>query len=223
VRRAALAWALSFTAAAILAAPAHGLPILSATDGQALAGLLAQATTQQGVCYGWAVTLSGARQGTDEGSSSGAGVALDTQSCAKWILFSGSIVLQPVSSDADDTASFHVTSNLAGAPGDSDLADHGVSADDLVGEQADLALANAVSLLPLLAAARGVAAPLQLRSGEGALAPGDRPAGGPGSDFLRVYGWGLGLAFAVFFGGLTWFLITLFRRRSRPKPQRASL
>lgn len=185
--------------------PAHALPILDAVDAQELAQELAEATAVQGICYGWDVTVddaAGTYSGVDMGSSRGVGIP--AQACDQWMVFRAFLTYTSESSETEDSATFGVTSNVMGAPGEQDLRVVGIDGDALLGATDDLAIVNAVRSLPALAAERGLVPPLILERNTDAIPPVDRPTPGTGSDWTRTYGEFILLAVLLLIGGLTW-------------------
>jgi hypothetical protein len=63
---------------------AHAYPFLDQGDAAELANELAEATDEQGICYGWQVSVddqSGGPSGTDVGSNFGPGQEIDATQC----------------------------------------------------------------------------------------------------------------------------------------------
>ena len=210
---------VGLSALLLLAAPAAASAdvIFDPADADDLAAALAEATADQDVCYGWNVQVDDPVAGQSEsvGSDRGAGTAVDTSSCSKYVILDVFINYTSESSESEDSASYDVTSS-PGGPTRSDMNDLDLDWDGLTGEDPDVVIGNAVSALPLLAADKGMGKGI-----EAAPATGDAPADAsltddPGSDWFRNSGgmllWGLGLLLA---GGL--FAWWVFRTRP-PKP-----
>lgn len=213
-RLAALVAAVSATA--LWASPAGALPVLEAADATELAQVLADATDDQDVCYGWEVTVNdygGSASGVDEGSSLGVGpTAIETE-CERYVIFEARITYTSQASEYEDSASFEVRSNIPGAPTSADLGEAGISTGGLLGGNDDQVVANAALLLPALVAEKGLAPPIALEANTQPLPSSDRATGTPGSDWLRKYGAAAGMAALVFAGGLGWAGWIVFRER----------
>lgn len=204
-RAALLALVLAVAGAAT---PAGAVPILDPVDAEDLARELAEATTVQGICYGWQVTVrddSGTYSGTDVGSSLGAGLnAAGDRLCPRFIVFRADIHYTAESSESEDSASFLVFANVGGGPDDRDLRRVGVTESSLLGSKDDLGLINAVQALPALVAEKRLAAAVPAAPTEGTIPAADRPTNRPDSDWARAYGEFLGISAVLFFGGLGW-------------------
>lgn len=216
------AWVpVGLSALLLLAGPATASAdvIFDPADADDLAATLAEATAAQDICYGWNVQVSDQSSSDSEsvGSDRGAGVAVDTMSCSKYVVLDVYITWTSESSESEDSASYDVTSS-AGGPTRSDLDGLELDWDGLTGEDPDVVIGNAVAALPLLAADKDMGKAI-----EAAPASGDAPADAsltddPGSDWFRNNGgtmlWGLGLLLA---GGV--FFLWVFRSRPRkPEP-----
>jgi hypothetical protein len=188
-------------------APAGALPILETADATELAQALAEATEDQDVCYGWKVTVydyGGGADGIDQGSSLGVGqTAIQTQ-CPRYVVFDAYITYTSSASEAEDSASFDVVSNIPGAPTAADLRGNGVSGGGLLGAHDDEVVANATLLLPALMAEKGLAEPISLEANTQPLPASDRATGTPGSDWLRKYGAAVAIAALMVLAGLGW-------------------
>jgi hypothetical protein len=204
----------------LLAAPgtASADVIFDPADADDLAASLAEAYTDQGVCYGWQVTVNDVST-TDEsvGSNFGAGKPVSSGACDKTVEFHATITYTSESSESEDSASYDVTSTPSGVTRD-DLDALGIDFDDLTGEDPDVAIGKAVIALPLLAADKGVAEPLSATP-DNATAPADAQlTDSPGSDWWRDRGgmllWGLGLLAAG--GVFVWWILWTNRRTKRP-------
>ncbi len=186
-------------------AAAGAVPILDVPDAEELVRQLADATAVQGICYGWQVVVqdeSGRYSGTDLGSSRGVGLPAEHSSCPRFMVFRADLHYTSESSESEDSASFSVFANVGGGPDEGDLRRLGVTAQALLGEKDDLAVANAVLALPALVAERGLAPPVPPEETEGTIPATDRPTGRPGSDWVRAYVAFILLAAALVVGGL---------------------
>lgn len=179
--RAALVAAVMISLAA---APAQA-GVVAPEDAAELAQSLAEATEDQGICYGWSVSnnFDGA---PDLGSGSGPAVPVDVgQGCTKrFIELTGSIDYACDSCDSSDSASVDIRSTFANGPTVGDLSALGLDAGDLTGDDDDTTLINMVNALPLLAADRGLAPYLEYEPATDVPAA-DRATDRPGSDLLR--------------------------------------
>lgn len=212
---------VGLSALLLLAAPvtASADVIFDPADADDLAATLAEATAAQDVCYGWNVHVNDQVSGDSEsvGSDRGAGVAVDTTSCSKYVLLDVYITWTSESSESEDSASYDVVSS-AGGPTRSDMDGLGLDWDGLTGNDPDVVIGNAVSALPLLAADKDMGKAIEAAPASDA-APADAAlTDDPGSDWFRNNGgtmlWGLGLLLG---GGV--FAWWVFRSRPRkPKP-----
>ncbi len=159
-------------------------PLLTPQDAADLTESLADAQAEQGVCYGYVVTINGAV--TDQGSSTGgAGRALDPGRCGKgFAALEAALTYTCETCDGEDSALVNIASSFPDPPTIEDLEGFGLKSGDLLGEQDDTTLFNMVGALPLLVADRGLAKPVGFEAPE-QVAATDRPTGSPGSDFLR--------------------------------------
>jgi hypothetical protein len=206
------------TAALVLggATPAAALPILDNADATELAQALAEATEDQDVCYGWKVTVydyGGSSDGVDEGSSLGVGQSANQVECPRWVVFEATLVYTDAASEAEDSATFSVRSNVPEGPSSTDLREAGISEAGLLGGNDDQVVADATLLLPALMAEQGLADPISLEPNTQTLPAGDRATGTPGSDWLRKYGAALTVAALLVGGGLGWAAWILLRER----------
>ena len=209
VSRATLVAALLFMATG---SSVFALPILDTVDAEELAADLADATAEQGICYGWNVSVqdeSGEFTGDDVGSNLGVGESAVNPECDKWIVFSARIHYTSESSEAEDSADWTIESNLDVER--STLVRLGITDGALLSGDDDVVIANATRALPALAAEEGVAEPVPLEIGAADVPDADKPTGSHGSDWLRAY-WApfaLGIGLVVF--GALWIAVSLFR------------
>ena len=194
--------------------------IFDPADADELAAVLAEATDEQGVCYGWNVRVDNVGVPEDSvGSNSGAGVPIDS-SCAKHVELTAQITYTSESSESEDSASFDVSSS-PGGPTKADLDALDLDWDGLTGEDPDVVIGKAVTALPLLAADKGMAKPIAAAPETGAAPADAQLTDDPGSDWWRGRGgavlWGVGLLLA---GGLfAWWALKVNRARQRPRPE----
>ena len=204
--------------------PAGAVPILDNADATELAQALAEATEDQDVCYGWKVTVydyGGGSDGVDEGSSLGVGQSANQAECPKWVVFEAILTYTSPASEAEDSATFSVRSNVPGGPSSTDLREAGISEAGLLGANDDQVVADATLLLPALMAEHGLADPIALEANTQPLPAGDRATGTPGSDWLRQYGAAVAVAGLTVAGGLGWAAWILLRERPfAPAPVR---
>jgi hypothetical protein len=211
--------AAALTIPFLLAAPgtASADVIFDPADADDLAASLAEAYTDQNVCYGWQVTVNDVST-TDKsvGSNFGAGKPVTDGSCDKTVEFQATITYTSESSEAEDSASYDVTSTPPGVTRD-DLDALGIDFDGLTGEDPDVAIGKAVVALPLLAADKGLADPLAATPDNATPAADAQLTDDPDSDWWRDRGgmllWGVGLLLA---GGLfVWWVLKTNRRTKR--------
>jgi hypothetical protein len=178
VRRAALVAAAAAALVLTGAGPAAATPFLDAADAEDLAGLLAEASAVQGVCYGWTVTLqddSGGPSGTDAGSDRGVGrPPSQIPECRRYVELRAVVRWTAETSDAEDSAGFTVDSiGIDDPPTESEVRSVlGINGTDLAKDDGDVLLFSAVAALPRLLADRGSVPSLTL-----APAPTPPPAG----------------------------------------------
>ncbi len=190
-----------------LAASAGALPVLDQRDAEELAAELAEATAVQGICYGWDVTVhdeEAKASRADIGSSRGVGLPVQDVSCPRWMVFEATLTYTPSNSETEDSATFRVWTNLAGAPYEPELRRVGITGGALLGPDDDLAVVNATLALPALAAELRLAPPVPLEPTVADIPEADRPTGKPGSDWTRSYGHFLVLSVLLVVGGATW-------------------
>jgi hypothetical protein len=209
-----LARAAALLAAAALAAPgtAAALPILDAADAQELAERLADARAQQGVCYGWVVEVqddAGSEGGVDQGSSLGAGTAVDQAVCPRAVVLRAFVHYTSESSESEDSASAAIDSTVGG-PSVSQLEKLGLGPGGLTSDGNDLRLISMVEVLPLLVAEAGHAPYVQSEIG-GPPVTDAVPTGAPGSDWWRMYWWFVVLVPAAAAAGI-WLGVASGRR-----------
>lgn len=194
-----------------LAAPATATPILSSTDATELAESLAEATAEQGVCYGWAVRLDddfGGQSGVDVGSDKGVDTAPGPD-CSRTVQLLGNVKYTCASCESEDSASFTVRADFDGAPTTEDIEALGLSGGNLTSDDNDVVLTNLVGALPLITASKGGARPVP--PAEAAeLAPGDAPTGSPAvPDWLRENWLPLVFFLLLTVGGIGWLVSLL--------------
>lgn len=191
--------------------------IFDPADADELAASLAEAYADQGVCYGWQVTVNDVST-TDEsvGSNFGAGKPASSGSCAKTVEFRATITYTSESSESEDSASYDVSSTPAGVTRD-DLDALGIDFDALTGDDPDVAVGKAVTALPLLAADKGLADPLSATPDTATPSADAQLTDDPGSDWWRDRGgmllWGVGLLLAG--GFFVWWVLRANRRTKR--------
>ena len=213
-------------AVAVVAAFSSGIPagaqfapleraLLEEGDAVELANKLAEATEEQGVCYGWVVSINDQDRGYfgEQGSSLGPSTSPTEPACKPSVVFVAELLYTSEMSESSDSATIRVDSTLPGfsLTGD-DFAPFGVNGRALLGENDDVALVNAVSALPLLVAEAGLAPPVQPEQTTGTIPAADKPTGGGTSDRMRNYGSLYFLAITMIVGGLAWFVVARFLR-----------
>jgi hypothetical protein len=206
--RRALLVIVAFASVVGTAGLAGATPILEIPDAEDLAASLAEATEVQGVCYGWDVYVTDQGSGPggrDLGSSRGPGSdAQEAEGCDRYVVFTAQLVYTSASSESEDSASFGVQSNIAGAPTSGDLRRFGISGNGLLGNHDDAVLANAVLALPALVAEAGLAPPVELEPNTEALPAGDGATGSPASDWMRQHGWTFAALVCLVAAGIAW-------------------
>ncbi len=219
------------TTVLLLATPAASAqPFLEDGDAAELANALADATEEQGICYGWQVSVddgSGGPSGTEIGSNFGPGRDIDAAQCTK-----GSVVLQGYvtwtcsSCESEDSSDFSVRSTVPGGPTKKDLEDLDFDGGELKGDNGDSVLVSMVGALPLIVSSKGVAPALTAdTSTEPAKPPADKPTGTPSiPDWLRESWLALAAFLIAAIGGGIWLMSAVSadrarkRRRSNPPP-----
>ncbi len=178
---------------AVVPASSVAAPLLEQADAVELAQTLADATTEQDVCYGWEVAVEDGSgeglSGVETGSSSGPGVPLDRARCPRWVVLQGSVSYTSESSESEDSAQTAIDSNLRKPPTTQQLSDLGLDADALLGDADDQAVIDMTSALPLLVAEAGEAPYVPFEAQTQPIPAQDVPNAGPGSDWLRNYWW----------------------------------
>lgn len=169
--------------------PAGARPLLEEADAIELANKLADATEEQDVCYGWSVQVQdddGNLSGFEQGSSLGPGLSPYAAGCTPYVVFTAFVHYTSELSESADSASYGVESNLEGFDPD-DVGGLGISDDQLLGSNDDLAVANATALLPALVAEQGLAPAVPIEETAGTIPATDRPTNTPGSDTWRTH------------------------------------
>lgn len=204
---------LAFALLLLLPSSPVDAAILAPEDANELANTLADATAEQGVCYGWTFQVndfSGGDDGPDVGSNLGPGKeAAGAPGCEKWVVLTGSVTYTSESSESDDSASWSIDTNLSNPPRIAELEDLGYGSGDLTGDKNDTTLVNAVGALPALVADHGEAEPLPFEVSTAPAAEQGVPTNGPGNDFLREHGVMLALFGLLLVGGLIWLVLGL--------------
>jgi hypothetical protein len=210
---------VALAAALLLALPgtASADVIFDPADADDLAATLAEAYTDQNVCYGWHVTVQDVATTSESiGSNFGADKPIES-SCPKSVEFTATITYTSESSESEDSASFDVHSTPPGI-GRDDLLALDLDFDALTGDDPDVVVGKAVTALPLLAADKGLAKPLEASPETGATPADAQLTDDPGSDWWRNRGgmliWALILIAAS--GVLIWAVLKTSRRRPSP-------
>ena len=183
------------TAALLLCFPTAtaAAPLLEQADAEELAQALAEATDEQGVCYGWEVQVqdeSGGPGGLEAGSSRGPGRPLDRAGCASYaVLRAGLVYTSELSESEDSVSSFGIDSNLPRPPTTHQLAELGYDEGSLLSENDDQAVIDMAGVLPLLVAEAGLAPYVPFEARSEPIPAADRPTDSPSSDWWRNYWW----------------------------------
>ncbi len=209
----------------LLAAPgtASADVIFDPAGADELATVLAEATTDQNVCYGWDVQVSDAVAGQDSsiGSNFGAGQPVTSGTCRDSVELKVYITYTSESSESEDSASYDVSST-PGGPTRDDLAALELDTDGLTGENPDVVIGKMVVALPLLAADKGLAPAIEAAPQTGAAPADAKLTDNPGSDWWRNNGgmllWGVGFLLA---GGIFAWWVLKTNRRYRPSRRSA--
>jgi hypothetical protein len=213
---------------------AHAETFLANSDATLLAGRLAEATKAQNICYGWELRVDGGfgrlQPGTDVGSNHGVGRDVGDGDCADYVKLVGFVSFTPESSESPDTAGWEIRSSLARPPTDGDLAAIGLTANDMLDDDGDEVLFDAVLALPRLVADAGQAPALPLATPSEDASPAGAPTGRPGPEIFRQHGASLALGAVLVFGGVLLALWVRYgervQRRVLPKagsPRRSAL
>ena len=182
-------------AAALLCLPTASVaaPLLEPADAAELAQALAEATDEQGVCYGWEVQVqddSGGPAGLEAGSSRGPGRPLDRAGCARYAVLQASLIYTSELSESEDSVSaFGIDSNLPRPPTTDQLAELGYDEASLLSEDDDQAVIDMAGVLPLLVAEAGLAPYVPFEAPTEPIPAADRPTDSPSSDWWRTYWW----------------------------------
>lgn len=206
-----------------LPAAAHAQPFLEDGDAAELANELAEATEEQGICYGWTVQVddgSGGPSGTDVGSNFGPGQPVGSGSCPK-----GAVELQAAvtytcdSCESEDSSDFAVASSVPRGPTKGDIEDLDLGGGELKGDKGDAALASMVGALPLIVASKGLAPALTVdASTEPAKPAADKPTGSPTiPDWLRESWLALAACLVILGGGAIWLASAIAADRQRKR------
>lgn len=183
------------TVTALLCFPASSaaVPILDQPDAEELAQALAEATDEQGVCYGWEVQVqdeSGGPSGLEAGSSQGPGRPLDRASCPRYAVLQAGVAYTSETSESEDSvSSFGIDSNLPRPPTTDQLAELGYGESSLLSDDDDQAVIDMTGVLPLLVAEAGLAPYVPFEAPTEPIPAADRPTDSPSSDWLRTYWW----------------------------------
>ena len=200
--------------------------VFDPADADELASVLAEATADQDVCYGWDVQVDDAVAGRSAsvGSNFGAGKPLSSGECPKTVQFNAYITYTSESSESEDSASYDVISS-PGGPSKADMDGLDIDFGGLTGEDVDAVVGKAVAALPLLAADKGMADPIEAAPETGTAPADAQLTDDPGSDWWRNNGgatlWGVGLLLG---GGIfAWWAFrtsrTTWRAQQRERPE----
>lgn len=207
---------------AAFANPASAVPLLDEGDATELAQALAEATEEQGVCYGWQVQVSdtsGGPSGIDAGSFLGPGKpvgASATEPCERTVELQGSVFYSCDSCESEDSSSVRVVANFDGGPTTSDLSDLGLTGGDLKNDNGDVVLTNMVGALPLLVSSAGQADAIAVQPSTAAPATTDKPTGTPSvPDWLRDSWLALTALTLLVIGGVIWLISAIGVERVR--------
>ena len=212
---------LAALALAALLPAAASAAVLEQADATELAQSLAEATEAQDVCYGWRVAVrdpSGAEDGLDVGSSLGPGRDVEPArpECRRYAVLVADVIYTSEFEEAEDSASWSIDANLGKPPTVRELDALGYSADDLLGDDNDLAIINATGALPQLVADHGEAPPVPFETSARPPGVSGEATGSPGSDFLRQNGPLVALCAILVLAGLFLVLRDVSRRRRPP-------
>jgi hypothetical protein len=180
--------------------------VLTQTEAQALSDRLTAAYQAQQICYGWQFNES------ETGSNFGPGSPVaDQPDCAKSVVlvvdYSYNSVDEEFTSVTYDIEASGVTLDKA------DLTKAGIDADELLDEP-NVAVSNAVGLLPVLVAEKGQAPAVPVPEGQ------QNTSGNTVERTFDLQWLWLVLAIILLGGGLVWVVVGLIRgrRRSREDP-----
>lgn len=225
VRAVAAAAALALAMLVVPVAPAGAAPILDDGDATELANALAEATEEQGVCYGWEVVVQdddGSLSGVDRGSSLGPGRDPRQPTCSPSVIFVADLNYTSSLSESPDSATYRVESTLPGFDAGS-LDPLGVSGTALLGDRDDLTVLNATALLPVLVAEQGLAPAVAVEETVGTIPAADGPTGTPSSDLVRSHGFAFAIAAVLVLAGAVWFGLALFLRQVQRRAPHVTL
>jgi hypothetical protein len=195
----------------LVGGPAGAGPIIDDPDAIELANALGDAADEHGICYGWEISIDdrGALL-EDVGSNFGPGVSVQTAACPKYIVFWASYRWTSESSESEDSVSFGVSANVAGAPLARDLERVGITGGALL-DRDDITVYNATLALVALASEAGLGPPIAFEQNVGTIPSTDKPDQ-VDSDWMREYGSVIATFAMVIAGGVIWLLYELVVR-----------
>ena len=213
-----VALALPTTAVAQLDQTRH--EILGDDGAVELAQQLAEATEEQGICYGWRVLVGNEGDlSTERGSNFGPDRGIETGPCRRKAEIVGEVSWTCGSCEPEDSSSFHVEANFRGAPTKDQIRDLGLEGGNLHKGDGDEVLAAMAGSLPVIAASNGVAEAVPAQLNTRPIPAADKPENSPSTpDWLRESWLGLTVFLVLAAAGIAWFVIDLLRRSPAEAP-----
>lgn len=190
-------------------------PVYDDETGADIQAALDEATAVQGVCYGVLLEVSDFDTGIYSGSYAVRSIPT-SGACRAEVVLQAAVTYSSEFSEAEDSASWLVTSSLPGAPTAADLQRLGLTARALLDDgKSEQALLNAALALPALTAERvpGVV-PLVLVEATATPPAEATPTGTPGSDRLRQHRTSLVLLGLLLVGAVVTGLYAVLGRRN---------
>ncbi|GAB3426148.1 hypothetical protein [Flindersiella endophytica] len=185
-------------------------PVLTRTEAQALSDRLAAAYEAQQICYGWRF------DDAETGSNFGPGSPVsDHRDCSKSVELVVDYSYDSVEEEFT-SVTYDIQPTGGVTLGKSDLTNAGIDADELLDEP-NVAVSNAVGLLPVLVAEKGQAPAVPVPEGQ------QNTGGNTVERTFDVQWLWLVLAIILLGGGLVWVIVGLIRGRRKSREEQEEL